>query len=441
MSAERVALPEDRDAFMTVAVMQSELATAAEPPTPIGNSKLATMALGGVDLAPVWNSLVERVTANPQDSAAFLDLATIAYIQGRPDDRALLQARAFELTRVYRQSSAAAATDVTRVLAFMSPGHYLANMPIEFLLDGSSVTLDMVYVAPGLPLPRPLPDHDVALVAIAESDENQPLLRELAAVLRSWPRPVINRPERIAPLTRDGTWSLLKSAPGLVIPINARIDRAALEKAGLGEMRVETVLEGSTFPIIARPLDSHLGDGLCKLDDAAAIQTYLLERPEPEFYIAPFIDYRQRDGLYRKYRIALVDGRPYAVHMAVSRHWMINYVNADMKESAEKRAEEARFMANFDHDFAVRHASALRAIADRADLEYLPFDCGETSDGKLLLFELGTNMIVHAMDPPDIFPYKRPQMEKVFGAFQAMLRKKGECKGTCAARIQPSVSQ
>jgi hypothetical protein len=30
-------------------------------------------------------------------------------------------------------------------------------------------------------------------------------------------------------------------------------------------------------------------------------------------------------------------------------------------------------------------------------------------------------MIVHSMDPPDLFPYKRPQMEKVFNAFQAML--------------------
>ncbi len=66
----------------------------------------------------------------------------------------------------------------------MSQGHYLANMPIEFLLDGSSVTLDMVYAVPGLPLPQPLPDHDIAFVAVAESEENQPLLRELAAVLR-----------------------------------------------------------------------------------------------------------------------------------------------------------------------------------------------------------------------------------------------------------------
>jgi hypothetical protein len=424
MPAESTTPHEKRHPFVTIAMVQPNFATVANPPVPIGNSKLATMAIGGADLAPVWNSLVARVTADPQDAAAFFDLATIAYIQGRPGDRALLQARAFELSRIFRQTVVREAAHAVRVLAFMSGGHYLANMPIEFLLDGSGICLDMVFVAPDLPLPQPLPEHDIAFVAVAESEENQPVLRALSDFLRSWPRPIINRPERIAPLTRDGTWSLLNSAPGLVTPINARIDRATFEKVGFNELRIEAVLEGNTFPIIARPFDSHLGDGLCKLDDVPAIRAYLLERPEPAFYIAPFIDYRQRDGFYRKYRVVLIDGYPYAVHMAVSRHWMINYVNADMNESAEKRAEEARFMADFDCDFAVRHASALRAIAERTELEYLPFDCAETCDGKLLLFELGTNMIVHAMDSPDIFPYKRPQMEKVFGAFAGMLRRR-----------------
>jgi hypothetical protein len=128
------------------------------------------------------------------------------------------------------------------------------------------------------------------------------------------------------------------------------------------------------------------------------------------------------DGLFRKYRVALIAGRPYASHMAVSTHWMIHYLNADMMTQADRRAEEARFMATFDEDFAIRHATALDAIAQRAGLEYLPFDCGETRDGRLLVFETGTNMIVHAMDSPELFPYKRPQMKKVFAAFETMLR-------------------
>jgi hypothetical protein len=30
-------------------------------------------------------------------------------------------------------------------------------------------------------------------------------------------------------------------------------------------------------------------------------------------------------------------------------------------------------------------------------------------------------MIIHALDPVDIFPYKQPQMSKVFAAFRQML--------------------
>ena len=157
------------------------------PAVPIGLPTLIKLAFDGVDLAPVWNTLVGRVNDDPRDAAALFDLSTIAHIQGRPNDRAALQAWALELQRLYRQPPAASPIQPSpgsgggtgkgiRLLAFMAPGDFMANMPIGFLLEGSSVTLDMVYVVPGLPLPQPLPDHDVALVAVAESNENQALL-------------------------------------------------------------------------------------------------------------------------------------------------------------------------------------------------------------------------------------------------------------------------
>ena len=100
----------------------------------------------------------------------------------------------------------------------------MANTPLEFMLEGSSIVLDMMYVVPGAPLPQP-PEHDVALVAIDGSDAAAPALREVTQIVKSWPRPVVNAPERIARLTRAGTWELLKSAPGIVMPMNVRIDR------------------------------------------------------------------------------------------------------------------------------------------------------------------------------------------------------------------------
>jgi hypothetical protein len=107
--------------------------------------------------------------------------------------------------------------------------------------------------------------------------------------------------------------------------------------------------------------------------------------------------------------------------MAISSHWMIHYLNAGMFESAEKRAEEERFMAHFDEDFAIRHQDAFRAIYERMGLDYLGIDCGETAEGKLLVFEIDGSMVIHAIDPIDVFPYKQPQMHKVFAAFHEML--------------------
>jgi hypothetical protein len=233
---------------------------------------------------------------------------------------------------------------------------------------------------------------------------------------------MVNAPDRIARLTRDGAWALLNSVAGVAMPMTARVGRSSLMQIASGELKIEAILENSAFPIIARPLDSHAGEGLAKLDIHTALDSYLDERPEREFFVSPFVDYRGSDGLFRKYRIALIEGLPYACHMGISQHWMIHYVNADMYKNAERRAEEAHFMAHFD-EFAIRHDKALRATAERIGLDYVTMDCAEMPDGRLLIFEVGNGMIVHAMDHPDLFPYKRPQMDKVFSAFQMMLRR------------------
>jgi hypothetical protein len=175
------------------------------------------------------------------------------------------------------------------------------------------------------------------------------------------------------------------------------------------------------FPIIARPRGSHAGVGLAKLDDCAAIDRYLAERPEQEFFVSRFVDYANDDALFRKYRIVVVDGRPYACHMAIADRWDIWYLNADMAFSESKRREEENFMLTFDSAFAVRHQSALAAMIDRIGLDYFTIDCAENKHGELLIFEADNTAVVHNMDSPDLFPYKPPQMRAIFEAFAAML--------------------
>lgn len=395
-------------------------ALAIEHPMPIGLPALCKMAFDGLDLAPVWNELVLRVRARPDDAAALLDLSTIAQLQGRPQHRRELQLAALSLQSIYRRPAEIANARPLKLLALMAPGDFMANTPLEFMLDGSSIELDMMYVVPGLPTPPP-PEHDVALVAVDSSGESAAVLDEVSRLVKSWPKPVLNAPDRVARLTRAGTWELLKDAPEVVIPMNVRVPRATLAKIGAGEAPVESILDGGGFPIIVRPSWSQAGVGLVKVDERSTLAPYLREWADSEFYVAPFVDYSGADGLFRKCRVVLIDGRPYVAHMAVSQHWMIHYLNANMRFDAARRAEEERFMASFDRDFALRHAAAFKAIVERTGLDYLPIDCAETKDGKLLVFEAGTAMIVHSMDPPDLFPYKAPQMEKVFRAFQALL--------------------
>ncbi len=398
-------------------------AAATKPMTPIGVARLSKMMFDGEDLTPLWRELIGKYVYTPDDAAALMDLATIEQLFGNREDGLARQAEALEICRLYRSPGPAAAPRL-KLLALAAPGDMSANTPLEFLLQESDVALETLYVVPGVPLPSPLPEHDVAFVAIGESDENAPSLAALERVLPQWPRPVINTPQRIASLSRQRLHAALVDAPGVVIPMTQRVDRGALAGLAAGAAGVRELLQDGDFPIIARPVDSHAGRGLQKLDDAAAVRGYLAQQSEAQFYISRFVDYRGKDGLFRKYRIVFIAGRAYASHMAISDQWMIYYLNANMKESAEKRAEEAQFMRDFDSDFARRHGPALEAIAARVGLDYFGIDCGESADGRLLVFEADIAMIVHAMDSVDVYPYKAPQMRKVFAAFRDMLYRK-----------------
>ncbi len=381
------------------------------------------MAFRGESLTGLAFGLLNRLNADPDDAAAILDLGTVHVLMGQIEAGLRYQPHALVKRQIYRDGTAAQGDDCLRLLAFAAPGDLMSNVPVQFLLENSDIRLDVLYVVPGLDLPETVPDHDLAMVIVGESAQNRPILERIASFADIWPRqPVLNDPRRLLNLTRDGVSALIAGADGIFIPTTVRIDADTLARLGRGELKPGDLAADAAFPVIVRPRDSHAGRGLAKLEDADAIAAYMTEEPAEEYYLARFIDYASPDGLFRKYRVAMIDGRPYICHMAVSSHWMIHYLNADMENSQDKRDEEARAFATFDHDFVPRHRVAFDAMTERFGLDYFIIDCGEMPDGSLLLFEANTPMIVHAMDSAELFPYKPPQMHRVFRAFQDMLR-------------------
>lgn len=396
---------------------------AATPYAPlIGLAPLMRLAFLQQDLAPLGEALLARAQAHPDDAHACLDFSTVLQLKGQRELALAVQAQAIELQQWYSLPAQAPQSGPGfKLLVVMGPGDLMSNTPIEFLVEQSDVAMDLLYLTADSVFPEEVPDHDVLLVAVAESDANQPLLARLAAFLLEWPRPVVNLPQQIAHTSRDGLCARLQDVPGVAMPRTARLMRAQLQALASGELPVGSLLPGDDFPLIVRPLGSHAGHDLERMASAGDLHAYLDKVGAERFYIARFVDYRNKDGQYRKYRIALIDGRPYICHFAVSSHWMIHYLNAGMEESTVKREEEARIMAQFDEQFARRHAQAFQAIDARMGMPYLGIDCAETRDGELLVFEADNAMIVHAMDAEEMYPYKRPAMRKVFAAFRAML--------------------
>ncbi len=385
----------------------------------LGLAKLMPLAFRGVSLAPLAERMMKRARENENDANAWMDLSTILMLQGIPDVALVVQAQALQIRRTYELMPERGTA--LRLLALMTPGDLMTNSPLAFLVENSDIALTVLYVLPGEPVPTELPDHDVLYVAIAQFERTNDILLQLEAGASAWSKPLLNRPGRIAQTCRSRAFRALEGSPGVCMMPTVRASRIFLRSLAAGDVALESVLPDGAFPLIIRPVDSHAGKGLDKVDCREDIAAYLEAMPEDEFFVSRFVDYRSPDGLYRKYRVVLIDGQPYAAHMGVSERWMIHYLNAGMTDDAAKRADEERFMRTFDAEFAPRHAAALRAIHERIQLNYLVIDCAETRDGELLVFEIDPGAVVHSMDPVDQFPYKPEHMDKIYAAFRAML--------------------
>jgi hypothetical protein len=386
----------------------------------IGFARLTTLAFGGTDLRPLRDGLLAKVADGTADAGEGLDLSLITQLLGDKQMGMAIQAEVLAFHQLFR-SPCAAENPRLRVLALAAAIDMGGNTPIEFLLEETGIELLTLYVMAGVGLPAALPDHDVAIVIASDSEECRDALAIIEQAAPRWPRPMLNPPRLVCNLDRDKLHRLLRGIEGLDIPATIGVSGAQLSDIAQSNLPLSDIAAELEFPLIARPRGSHAGIGLAKLDDRPALARYLDERAEQEFFVSRFVDYANEDGLFRKYRVVFIDGRPYPCHMAIADRWDIWYLNAKMSDSAPKRLEEETFTRTFDIGFARRHRTALAGMAERVGLDYFTIDCAENKRGDLLIFEADNTAVVHNMDSPELFPYKPPQMRAIFEAFAAML--------------------
>ena len=345
---------------------------------------------------------------DPHSVASHLALYELLQVTGERDAALGHQREALERVRVF---SHAAPTQRRSVLVLCAPGDWQANIPVDFLFDRSVTTVHKLYLIDTVRLQSDrLPNYDVVWNAIAESPEAAPYLALEGHIMAAQNKPALNAPDRVLATARILLPHIL-AATGAIVAATGEIPRAALEN---GELPFG-------FPVIVRPVGSHAGLGLEKLESPGDIAPYAQRTQAQRYFVSPFVDYSSADGYFRKYRIVFVDGEPYPVHLAISQKWMIHYYNAPMAENRWMRDEEAAFLANIESVFDGPRMEALRVIASGVGLEYFGIDCALTPEGKVLVFEADPAMLVHTSDPIDLYPYKHEFVPRIYRAVERMI--------------------
>ena len=172
------------------------------------------MAVAGIDLRPLWQTLIVRLIDGTIEPGEGLDLSLIAQLLGDKQAGLAIQDQILASHQLFR-SPCAVAKPRLRVLALAAATDIGSNTPIEFLLEQSAIELMTLYVIADAELPVPLPDHDIAIVIASDSPDCRDALRKIGAAASRWPQPIAqsaasrrqSRPRQAASRARRNRWS------------------------------------------------------------------------------------------------------------------------------------------------------------------------------------------------------------------------------------------
>jgi Flp pilus assembly protein TadD len=354
------------------------------------------------------------LAARPDDAKLVEQLALILDASKRPQKALALRSDLARRTGPQRGGRADGGEDRTvLVLGAVGAGH----VPTRYLIDPQifatvSITL-LSRDEPDAPLGHvdieALAGVDVVFSTLGDVDRDGGQFDAAAALCERLAKPVINPPGGILKTGRDSASALFHGIEGMVTPEVRRI-----EPDTLAAFRIER-------PMLIRPAGDHGGENLVLLRDEADKTAYLATGPGERLLLTPFHDFRSPDGFWRKYRLIFVDRQVYPFHLAIGEDWLLHYWRADMARSDWKRAEEERFLADWQGVFGPRAAAAVQEAARRLDLDYGGMDCALTADGRVLLFEANACLLLHLDDPAAAFPYKHRHVPRIRSAFTRLV--------------------
>ena len=302
------------------------------------------------------------------------------------------------------------------------------NIPTAPFLD-DCIFLTSVIVADYLDPSVPLPPHQLIFNAIGDADLCEPALEAAIQLIARSTKPVINDPCTVMKTGRIGNARRLAALPGVVTPKTISVARDIL--AG-PDGAAAIAGHGFTFPLLLRSPGYHTGRNFILVEREAELSAAAGTLPGSELLVIEYLDARGKDGSARKYRVMMIGGKIYPLHLAISRNWKVHYFTSDMADQPDHRAEEAAFLSDMPAVLGDKAMVALNEIRDGLGLDYAGVDFGLSADGDLLLFEANATMVIAAPDPDPRWAYRRTAITRVIDAVVAMIRERATGAGQAA---------
>lgn len=228
-------------------------------------------------------------------------------------------------------------------------------------------------------------DINIIFNQIADADSHSKVLTKLDRFLKNKNIKVINSPRYVLDTSRNMIYSKLNTISNLTVPKTIKF--VPMEPKVIEEYIKK---HNFNFPVILRKTGTHGGESvklLKSFDDIYKLYDIALDGSA--FYLIQFIDYKENE-IYKKFRLAVVDGKVYIRHAIFSENWIIH---ADSKNPLF-RDEEIAYLNNFEKKVQMNIQKTIDQIYKRVKLDYFGMDCFISSDYKITLFELNANMNV-----------------------------------------------
>lgn len=385
-------------------------AVSYHPNSAVAHLYLAEVHLSKNELEPAEIHFSTALKLSPLTAAhkasisatAHKGLASVYQRQGKLKEAAQHRAQGYAqapCSHIAYQGSGKAA----RLLVLASANE--GNLPWQRLIDRCRFDTTAIAVEYH---EGPLPEADLIFNAIGDAELCTGALQKACLLLGE--TPALNPPSAVLRTGRVDNALRLGEIPGVITPRTQLISKS--NPAALGAFN---------FPYLLRSQGFHGGNHFVRIKHNDALNAALDALPGEQLLAIEFLDARDEDGRYAKYRVMCIDGALYPLHRAVSSRWNVHYFSSDMDKEASLREQEADFLNDMPSHLGKTACTALRQIAKVLNLDYCGIDFGLSERGEILLYEANATMAINPPDQDEKWDYRRNAANTALTAAKRLL--------------------